>query len=369
MLKLDVTSLTMQGVYDRLNADCATYFPAKPAAAAATEVELDATAKAAQEAAAKKEAEDLKTTAALFKGNVKIGFEYIDRPALAADTLETIERLDLKLVGDIKKMHATAVGHFNGLVDLNAKVEALSPTPKGWLGGAAKLPEKKTVAEAAAEAKEVKPVQSTYEEAITASKGLRQSMMNTVGLIEFVRGTLVVQLRIFQHANSQPINQEELAAVKADCDSKRAQFKEVVGKTETLLTQLNDAIKYTQRPPISAQDLETLKRMNPEFVATLEKAQKLCLEQQQHLIRHQVVAETALGQMRERMGVLEGEESRLVTLIKAGAPLSGLRSGLSYYWPNNVDQTVDQILGKPVVATATAIPVAATEPAAETDKK
>ena len=39
MLKLDVTSLTMQGVYDKLNTDCATYFPAKPAAAAASEVE------------------------------------------------------------------------------------------------------------------------------------------------------------------------------------------------------------------------------------------------------------------------------------------------------------------------------------------
>ena len=66
------------------------------------------------------------------------------------------------------------------------------------------------------------------------------------------------------------------------------------------------------------------------------------------------------------MGVLEGEESRLVTLIKAGAPLSGLRSGLSYYWPNNVDQTVDAILGKPAVAAATT--VAATEPAVTTDE-
>ncbi len=364
MLKLDVTTQTMQGVYDRLNADFTTHFPQKPAAVAATEVEQDAAAKAAKAA---QEAEDLKTNATLFKSNVKIGFEYIDRPALAAEALETIERLDLNLAGDIKKIQATAVGFFNELVDLNAKVEALSPTAGGWFGGAPKLPEKKTVAEAAAEAKEVKSVQGTYEEVIGASKALRQSMMNTVGLIEFVRGTLVVQLKIFQHANSQPINQEELAAVKKDCDAKRAQFKEVVGKTETLLVQLNDAIKYTQRPHLSAQDLETLKRMNPEFVNTLEKAQKLCLEQQQHLIRHQVVAETALVQMKERMSVLEGEESRLITLIRAGAPISGLRSGLSYYWPNDVDQSVDAILGKPAVA-ATTTTVAATDTAGATDK-
>lgn len=353
MLKLDVTSQNMQGVYDRLNADFTTYFPEKPAAAAATEVELDPSAKAAQEEAAKKEAEDLKTNATLFKGNVKIGFEYIDRPALAADVLETIERLDSTLASDIKKMQATAIGFFNGLVDLNAKVEALSPTPGGWFSGAPKLPEKKAVVEAAAEAKDVKSVQLTYEEAIKASKDHRQGMMNTVGLIEFVRGTLVVQLKIFQHPNSQPINQEELAAAKKDCDGKRAQFREALGKTETILTQLNDAIKYTQRPPLSAQDLETLKRMNPEFVVTLEKAQKLCLEQQQHLIRHQVIAETALTHMKERMSVLEGEESRLVTLIRAGAPVSGFRSGLAYYWPNDVDQSVDAILGKPVVAAAT----------------
>ena len=348
---------------------------------------------------AKKQAEDLKTQAAAFKKILKARLDDFNRPQIAAETYTTLERLmgDLPIkdvtgseevkpedeglvsslkdlagfIAGLRKLEGAARDHFNSLVDMYERIDALSPEARGWFGGTAKLPEKQPVLDAAAELTKVVSMHKTYAEAHAAFKELRdekgdeKGMNNTVGLIGFSRDLLVFQMTNFQDPDCQPIDSQTLLAAKTDSENKRKRFKATEEKTQQLLEHLNKAVDYTKSPAISAQDLATLKLLQPECLSTLAKVQELCAKQHQTLRENRAFTRNALNQMKARTEVLKGEESRLVELIRQEAPLGYFQSKWVYIVPHNVDKPIEALLGKAAAATGAAPTTPAAPPPAE----
>ncbi len=341
MIKLDVTNQTTYQIVERLQAD----FNASVAIEAA-KVGGEPTPDEVE--AAKQHAEAVKANASFFKENLKIALTFVDRPALSAETLETLERMNADLAENAKKILGTCIEQFNALVELYQKTEEISPTAKGWFSGGFRIPALKNVvkldeATGSTELPAVKKsAEQTYTEALAACRTQRDDLINKTGQIDYLRGTLVVQLQVFQDPDYHPV-QAEMEKAKQICADQRDQIKKTQASAKELLKQVNEAIAYVGRPPISAQDLETLKRFNPDYAETATKAQETCKKHYEHLVRQRILVSSCLKQMDKRLPVLEGVESQLVALIKNdGKPLSSLGSATAYYIPYDVNKPLAQ---------------------------
>ncbi len=323
MNKLDTSNKSIADVYALLNADYNTRF-AQPEAAKDDE-------------AAKAQALALKTDAVNFKIILKEGIKFANRPLLSRVTVETIARLDLPLANEAVKLQQAAANHFNSLVDMYDAVDKLSPEAKGWFSSGV---QKKAVPNADAVVAE--SATDVYEKAINNSLAKRASMIGAIEQMAKVRVVDKAQLMIFQDADAQPIISAEVdLAIKEEAPN-RPKFKEAQKMTAELFEQLNQAFAYTERPPIDAQDLETLKRLKPECIETLEKAQQVCREQNSRLKRHRVFPKNFATLMEELMDKLTVEESRLISVKLKGAPLSSMGSAINYLWPHDVDKVLSQ---------------------------